>query len=89
MATAERAVQRGRPGRHRRYGLSLPAAPTDEEKTGYADRNLALIIRTSLASFGALLISQARFVFLNPAFHLGVLAVRGVHDRLLRSSPCA
>jgi cellulose synthase (UDP-forming) len=32
----------------------------------YADRNLALIIRTSLASFGALLISQARFVLLSP-----------------------
>ena len=55
-------------GRHRRYGLGLPAAPTDDEKTGYSDRNLALIIRTSLASFGALLISQARFVFLNPVF---------------------
>src|ERR1700733_6069275 len=68
MATTERArYQRGH-GRHRRFGLGLPAAPTDEEKTAYADRNLALIIRTSLASFGALLISQARFVFLNPVF---------------------
>ena len=34
------------------------------------DRNLALIVRTSLASFGALLISQARFVFLTPVFTL-------------------
>jgi cellulose synthase (UDP-forming) len=66
MATAERALYRSGPGRHRRYGLGLPAAPTDAEKTSYADRNIALIIRTSLASFGALLISQARFVFLNP-----------------------
>jgi cellulose synthase (UDP-forming) len=68
MATSERALYRTGPGRHRRYGLGLPAAPSDEEKTGYSDRNLALIIRTSLASFGALLISQARFVFLNALF---------------------
>jgi cellulose synthase (UDP-forming) len=66
MATAEGTLPRGGRGRHRLYGLGLPAPPTDEEKTSYADRNLALIIRTSLASFGALLISQARFVFLNP-----------------------
>jgi len=50
------------------YGLGLPPAPTDEETTRYVDRNLALIVRTSLASFGALLISQARFVFLTPVF---------------------
>jgi cellulose synthase (UDP-forming) len=68
MATAEETLSRSRPGRHRKYGLSLPAAPSDDEKASYADRNLALIIRTSLASFGALLISQARFVFLTPAF---------------------
>ncbi len=66
MATTERARYQRGPGRHRRFGLGLPAAPTDEEKKSYADRNIALIIRTSLASFGALLISQARFVFLNP-----------------------
>jgi cellulose synthase (UDP-forming) len=66
MATAEGTLPRGGRGRHRMYGLGLPAPPTDEEKTSYADRNLALIIRTSLASFGALLISQARFVFLDP-----------------------
>ena len=68
MVTAESALSRNGPGRHRRYGLGLPTAPSDTEKTGYADRNLALIIRTSLASFGALLISQVRFVFLSPAF---------------------
>jgi cellulose synthase (UDP-forming) len=68
MATAERALSHSASGRHRRHGLVLPAAPTDEEKTGYADRNLALIICPSLASFAALLISQTRFVFLNPAF---------------------
>lgn len=68
MATTERTLGQGGAGRHRRYALSLPAAPSDKEKEAYADRNLALIIRTSLASFGALLISQARFVFLNPMF---------------------
>jgi cellulose synthase (UDP-forming) len=67
MATAERAPYRTGRGRHRRYGLVPPEAPTDSEKTGYADRNFALITSTSLASFGALLISQARFVFLSPA----------------------
>jgi len=44
-----------------------PAAPSDEEKTSYADRNLALIVRTSLTSFGALLISQGRFIASAPA----------------------
>ena len=69
MATAEPTLSRGgRPGRHRRYGLNLPAAPSDAEKASYSDRDLAVIIRTSLASFGALLISQARFVFQNPIF---------------------
>lgn len=68
MATAEQAVGRVKPGRHRRYGLTLPTAPSDDEKLSYAHRNLALIIRTSLASFGALLISQSRFAFLSPVF---------------------
>jgi cellulose synthase (UDP-forming) len=40
----------------------LPTAPTDAEKGSYADRNAALIIRTSIASFGALLISQIHFI---------------------------
>ncbi len=54
-------------GRHqRRDDLQLPVPPSDTEKYLYADRNLALIIRTSLASFGALLISQARFIALRP-----------------------
>lgn len=47
-------------------GPKLPVPPSDAEKDLYADRNLALIVRTSLASFGALLISQARFVALSP-----------------------
>jgi cellulose synthase (UDP-forming) len=37
------------------------------EKGSYADRNLALITRASLASFCALLISQAKFVRMEPA----------------------
>jgi cellulose synthase (UDP-forming) len=44
-----------------------PAAPTDAEQASYADRNLALIVRTSAASFGALLISQGRFIASAPA----------------------
>ena len=68
MATAERTIPNRGSGRHRKHGLILPAAPSDKEKTEYADRNLALIICPSLASFAALLISQARFVFLSPAF---------------------
>ena len=64
MATAERTLARA--GRHRRYGLILPEAPSDEEKAGYAERNLALIIRTSMASFGALLLSQSRFILITP-----------------------
>jgi len=40
----------------------LPVAPSAREKASYADRNIALIIRASLASFGALLISQFKFV---------------------------
>lgn len=73
MATTERPLSRSGSGRHRKYGLSLPAPPSNREKASYADRNLALIIRTSLASFGALLISQARFVLLSPAFALAFL----------------
>ena len=45
----------------------LPVPPTDDEKNLYADRNLPLIIRASLVSFIALLISQFRFVTLSPA----------------------
>ena len=61
---ADRPIAGGRPARQ---GPRLPVPPTDAEKGMYADRNLALIIRTSLASFGALLISQGRFVALRPA----------------------
>jgi cellulose synthase (UDP-forming) len=66
MTTTEGALGHTGHGRHRKYGPGVPSAPTDEEKTAYAERNISLIIRTSLASFGALLISQARFVFLSP-----------------------
>jgi cellulose synthase (UDP-forming) len=40
----------------------LPTPPTDTEKEAYHDRNLALIMRASLFSFGSLLISQTRFL---------------------------
>jgi cellulose synthase (UDP-forming) len=70
VAATERTLARGGlgRGRHRRFGLEVPAAPSDEEKNGYADRNLALIIIPSLASFGSLLLSQTRFVFMKPVF---------------------
>jgi cellulose synthase (UDP-forming) len=48
----------------------LPLAPSEKEKGSYADRNLALITRASLASFGALLISQAKFVRTEPVLLL-------------------
>jgi cellulose synthase (UDP-forming) len=48
-----------------RNAPQLPVPPTESEKRGYSDRNLALIIRTSIASFGALLISQSRFVIIS------------------------
>lgn len=63
-AVADRAVARR--GRHAKDRPQLPIPPSDAEKDMYADRNLALIIRASLASFGALLISQARFIMLSP-----------------------
>lgn len=44
----------------------LPTPPNDEEKIAYSDRNLALILRASLFSFGALLISQSRFLLTAP-----------------------
>ncbi len=40
----------------------LPVPPTDADKESYSDRNIALILRASLFSFGALMISQARFL---------------------------
>jgi len=51
-------------GRGRRH---LPRAPSEAEKGSYADRNPALLTRASLASFCALLISQARLVRMAPA----------------------
>jgi cellulose synthase (UDP-forming) len=51
----------------REQGLPvLPMAPTEEEKYRYSDRNLTLIMRASLFSFGSLLISQARFLVSAP-----------------------
>ncbi len=53
----------GRRSRHRLCpSAALPAAPSDAETASYCDRNSALIQRASLASFGALLISQVRFI---------------------------
>ena len=55
--------------KHRRRQGSLPLLPVppgDAEKESYADRNIALIVRASLFSFGALLISQARFIITAP-----------------------
>jgi cellulose synthase (UDP-forming) len=77
VATAETAPPRRSSGRHRRPEFHLPSAPTDAEKVSYADRNLALITRASLASFGALLISQFRFIFLSPAFAFAFLPFIG------------
>jgi cellulose synthase (UDP-forming) len=76
VALAPQRRRRRDQGRHRlagghcgggRWGRHLPRAPSEEEKGSYADRNLALITRASLASFGALLISQANFVRAEPA----------------------
>jgi cellulose synthase (UDP-forming) len=53
-------------GRHREVAPRLPDPPTDAEKAGYFDRGVLLILCSSLMCFGALLVSQARFVFLNP-----------------------
>jgi cellulose synthase (UDP-forming) len=58
-ATAERGTHRRSA---RRPPRGLPACPTDVEKALYADRGIALIIFSSMISFGALLLSQARFV---------------------------
>src|SRR5258707_568030 len=40
----------------------LPLPPTDAEKSHYADRNATLLTHASMFSFGALLVSQIRFV---------------------------
>jgi len=45
----------------------LPVPPGDEEKLSYADRNIELIVMASLASFGALLISQSYFILQRPS----------------------
>jgi len=53
-------------GRHRGESRHLPVPPTDAERSDYADRGVLLIICSTLISFGALIVSQVRFVFLNP-----------------------
>jgi cellulose synthase (UDP-forming) len=57
-----------RSAEHRRQGSLplLPVPPTDWEKESYSDRNISLILRASLFSFGALLISQSRFLLTAP-----------------------
>ncbi len=59
--SATKATGLARPAEHARPP-TLPDPPTDIEKMAYSDRNLALILRASLFSFGALLISQTRFL---------------------------
>src|SRR5216683_2974178 len=61
VSTAEQDIAR----RQDRNAPQLPVPPSETEKRTYSDRNLALIIRTSIASFGALLISQGRFVMVS------------------------
>jgi cellulose synthase (UDP-forming) len=53
-------------GRHRQAISGLPSPPDDAEKASYSDRGLPLITGSSLITFGALLVSQARFVTLSP-----------------------
>lgn len=48
----------------------LPEPPTDEEKYAYVQRNLSLLIFTSLLSFTMLLISQLHFIRLSRWFLL-------------------
>jgi cellulose synthase (UDP-forming) len=61
-ATVERGAHR-RPVRS--ATAELPAAPTGREKASYADRGIPLIICSSLISFGALLLSQTRFIIVS------------------------
>jgi cellulose synthase (UDP-forming) len=68
VTSAEIAASRAA-GRHRQpAGPRPPVAPGETEKHSYSDRNVALIMRASLASFGALLISQFRFIFFSPVY---------------------
>lgn len=43
-------------------GGKLPEPPSDAERDSYGDRGLVLIVLSSLISFGALLLSQAKFL---------------------------
>ncbi len=66
MATHKSATKAGH--HRRRAGLPfLPVPPTDWEKESYSDRNISFIMLASLFSFGALLISQSRFIITAPA----------------------
>lgn len=62
MASTEPVAARVDHGSQQKGLPLLPVPPTDTEKYSYADRNLALIVRASLFSFGSLLISQGRFL---------------------------
>lgn len=62
MASSERLAPEIVAGAYDEQRLILPTPPSGAEKLKYSDRNLALIMRASLFSFGALLISQIRFV---------------------------
>ena len=73
--TRPERVADGPGGRAIRISRSRPRM---RRRRCYADRNLALINRTSLVSFGALLISQTRFVLLQPPCSHSRPA-RGVH----------
>ena len=79
VTTAEATSTRGR---HRETAPRLPVPPSDAEKGSYADRGVLLIICSSMMSFGALLISQAKFVFLRPAI-TWFFSFRGFHYYLL------
>lgn len=64
LSTADRPVAGGR---HRPGQEALPTPPTDAEKASYSDRAIVLILASSTISFGALLVSQAKFMLLDPA----------------------
>ena len=46
--------------------LLLPTPPDDDEKYGYVERLLALLVATSTLSLALLLVSQLHFIMLSP-----------------------
>jgi cellulose synthase (UDP-forming) len=56
-------------GRHRSGSGTgePPAPPSDAERDSYGDRGLGLIVASSVVSFGALLLSQAKFLAVSGA----------------------